>query len=1318
MRITSISSSFRSPMRMPQHAKHVEIDLLYSRDATIGRFIGRIGGIYQPINNRTDSIDTFVIFSVHPLPLYSRLCGQVVCSDCSRVRVSLPTHFKEREVRLCVECCCQLTAEYEGIDFTPIHQFVHTQLRAADFGEEKLQLATQLQILQLKMKESEKELFSQPTTVSDETHNNHVDGSTTKDIDTISVAASIETLSPSVESSSDVASSVVISRSRSASASGSGSGSGSNSKAASKSSSRRSSHTATIDNIPPTPSVSPFIAAMKSYAHQMQMIQSQLSELQIKGGLLVQVIFTNINSSAIDQVWNNQNVGGNGIVGSTSSSNESSLNAGLYRYLLILPPPHRLIAMTSLLFPPTPSVFKKTTQPALASIAIQNQLHSLHLPPNLLDAPIEVAREFFSVFSTDRKAGASSKNSSAASSPKVVEKDTATVAAASTSEQSSTTRPSSSPSSSPYAIADSNEKSDDPPSSSKMNGVDVTPNATTSSSLNNSITSSPSDSSVPSVAIPTSSSPPADSSSSPPAPLAPAGNGGSGGFKLRFYNIRSLDSISSIRPLDFRSSSTGSVHRGFTINFHPHAAPGPAGLMDSITNRRDEDVLQLYKQPWNCIIVDEQFKRVHGRFKKAIAREVERLEPELVKRSQEEEKETDNEREDTKITKDADTKQTIAQSQPPASTSPLIDGSAAKSSLPPSSIEAESSNIASANSSSSAKPSPTSSPVPSTLPHDKSSASTPPLVPVAQPLPPPVSAPAPVVQSSSSGFFSSIMSVFNRQLSDAKKNMTSSAPSSSSPNGTSSTPSSSPPAVAHTQPVKPTAAQIAAAAAAELSYQVQQEAISSIHASSVSYYSNLIECEKQHVRDWMADMKTTVSWDNPDHVDLLQRLWSSWAPILSTNSGSGASTPVTSNVRPIAPPFPGPISEDWKLLGFQGTNPQTDFRGVGLLSLKVLVYLGERYPQLIDVLMSLQSPSLPHPREYPLACAGINLVCAVMNLLDLNAPLGSSQVGSNQNSIQPGSGTGIRPEAGPTTQLLNNLNQTISNVTAKLLNKDDATGEQTVTLTPHQQHLATLWQRVGKNRLFRLFVRNKSRIGTTKVASSSSPNDSKQQPTVFQPASQDHLRSIDSVAELLYILFPLLDSLWVEEDAGYFQFNAILRHIIHSLEYVLVRKFPRDLAQLESSMRQHIRSERLERVKQKQLQAALAEKQREQAIKKHQQHHHQHAHKNNTPTTAATTAPTASNSEVSASPPVNDVPSSSPPEPIVSTKEAVITMPVDAATGDPAPTSAPAIDPSPSPSDESPSSVASSPPSSSSTAQIPASANVAMKAGASSLSFR
>lgn len=108
---------------------------------------------------------------------------------------------------------------------------------------------------------------------------------------------------------------------------------------------------------------------------------------------------------------------------------------------------------------------------------------------------------------------------------------------------------------------------------------------------------------------------------------------------------------------------------------------------------------------------------------------------------------------------------------------------------------------------------------------------------------------------------------------------------------------------------------------------------------------------------------SVVTWSNPDHAALLRSLW------------HGSMGPEETS------PFPGVRHKLWKLLGFQGCDPQTDFRGMGALGLRVLVYAveNERHAPLMQRLLAKQQTS-----NYPLACAVINIVATVANLLSLD----------------------------------------------------------------------------------------------------------------------------------------------------------------------------------------------------------------------------------------------------------------------------------------------------------------------------------------------
>ncbi|KAF0696091.1 Aste57867_13129 [Aphanomyces stellatus] len=74
--------------------------------------------------------------------------------------------------------------------------------------------------------------------------------------------------------------------------------------------------------------------------------------------------------------------------------------------------------------------------------------------------------------------------------------------------------------------------------------------------------------------------------------------------------------------------------------------------------------------------------------------------------------------------------------------------------------------------------------------------------------------------------------------------------------------------------------------------------------------------------------------------------------------------------------------DGWMAIGFQRINPDTDFRGGGLLALKCLVYVCHMHPEKTRFIFQDQKPA-PGKRWYPVAVAGINLTCMLAGLLTL-----------------------------------------------------------------------------------------------------------------------------------------------------------------------------------------------------------------------------------------------------------------------------------------------------------------------------------------------
>uniref|UniRef100_A0A3Q2XU21 ELMO/CED-12 domain containing 1 n=1 Tax=Hippocampus comes TaxID=109280 RepID=A0A3Q2XU21_HIPCM len=97
--------------------------------------------------------------------------------------------------------------------------------------------------------------------------------------------------------------------------------------------------------------------------------------------------------------------------------------------------------------------------------------------------------------------------------------------------------------------------------------------------------------------------------------------------------------------------------------------------------------------------------------------------------------------------------------------------------------------------------------------------------------------------------------------------------------------------------------------------------------------------------------------DNAQHEDMLMKLWEELRP----------DTPLT-----------GRISKQWCEIGFQGSDPKTDFRGMGLLGLYNLLYFAEH--DKAAALQMLHDSLLPK-HNYSFAIVGINITDLAYSLL-------------------------------------------------------------------------------------------------------------------------------------------------------------------------------------------------------------------------------------------------------------------------------------------------------------------------------------------------
>ncbi|TMW64276.1 hypothetical protein Poli38472_012898 [Pythium oligandrum] len=85
-----------------------------------------------------------------------------------------------------------------------------------------------------------------------------------------------------------------------------------------------------------------------------------------------------------------------------------------------------------------------------------------------------------------------------------------------------------------------------------------------------------------------------------------------------------------------------------------------------------------------------------------------------------------------------------------------------------------------------------------------------------------------------------------------------------------------------------------------------------------------------------------------------------------------------SNLKPDVRRTGGRITKEWGEIGFQGTDPMSDFRSMGVLSLVQLNYFSAKYP--VEAQKALVESNHP-TRWYPFSVTGINITHFVVELI-------------------------------------------------------------------------------------------------------------------------------------------------------------------------------------------------------------------------------------------------------------------------------------------------------------------------------------------------
>ncbi|XP_021743364.1 ELMO domain-containing protein B-like [Chenopodium quinoa] len=133
----------------------------------------------------------------------------------------------------------------------------------------------------------------------------------------------------------------------------------------------------------------------------------------------------------------------------------------------------------------------------------------------------------------------------------------------------------------------------------------------------------------------------------------------------------------------------------------------------------------------------------------------------------------------------------------------------------------------------------------------------------------------------------------------------------------------------------------------------------------------LTSLQEERLRHLQSRLKVPFDGSRLEHQDALKQLWRLAFPNREL------------------PPLK---SELWKEMGWQGTDPSTDFRGGGYISLENLIYFAEKYPGSFQCLLHKKDGQRAE-WEYPFAVAGINISFMLAQMLDLQSGKPTSKAG-------------------------------------------------------------------------------------------------------------------------------------------------------------------------------------------------------------------------------------------------------------------------------------------------------------------------------------
>ncbi|KAJ6379787.1 hypothetical protein OIU76_016439 [Salix suchowensis] len=114
---------------------------------------------------------------------------------------------------------------------------------------------------------------------------------------------------------------------------------------------------------------------------------------------------------------------------------------------------------------------------------------------------------------------------------------------------------------------------------------------------------------------------------------------------------------------------------------------------------------------------------------------------------------------------------------------------------------------------------------------------------------------------------------------------------------------------------------------------------------------SLSPLQEARLRDLQKRLGVPFDGSRAEHQDALKQLWRLAYPDRE---------------------LPSLKSELWKDMGWQGSDPSTDFRGGGFISLENLIFFAKKYPDSFQRLLNKRDGTRAE-WEYPFAVAGVNI---------------------------------------------------------------------------------------------------------------------------------------------------------------------------------------------------------------------------------------------------------------------------------------------------------------------------------------------------------